>query len=210
MKHIVQKHKIFWSERSTLGQGLLGLFFLVISLGVNYYANLYASISVSNIATDIILDNLPVMDMSFIFIYGALVFIIILAALLIYEPKHLPFVLKSIALFLLVRSFFMILTHLAPPISASDGYGIDELRIVSSGDDLFFSAHTGLPFMLALIYWRRGFWKWFFLVSTFVGASSVLLGHLHYSIDVFSAFFIAYGIYQIALYMFKKDYELFA
>lgn len=210
MKRIVQKHKVFWSKRSTLGQGLLGLLFLGISLGINYYANLYASISVSNIATDIILDNVPVMNMSFVFVYGALAFLVVLTALLLYEPKHIPFVLKSIALFLLVRSFFIILTHLAPPISVSDGYGIDELRVVSSGDDLFFSAHTGLPFMLALIYWKRGFWKWFFLISTLVGAASVLLGHLHYSIDVFSAFFIAFGIYQIAVHIFRKDYELFA
>lgn len=207
---LLQKHKQFWFQKESLIQGLVGLFFLGVSLLINYFANLYASISVSNIATDIILDNLPVMDMSFIFIYGALLFIIILAILLLSEPKHLPFVLKSIALFLVTRSFFMILTHLAPPITGSNGYGIDELRVISSGDDLFFSAHAGLPFMLALIYWKRDFWKWFFLISTVVGATSVLLGHLHYSIDVFSAFFIAFGIYQIALHIFRKDYELFA
>jgi hypothetical protein len=33
----------------------------------------------------------------------------------------------------------------------------------------------------------------------------VLLGHLHYSIDVLSAFFISYGIYRIAEIIFHKD-----
>ncbi|MEI6479810.1 MAG: phosphatase PAP2-related protein [bacterium] len=210
MKNIVHKHKAFWFQKESLIQGLVGLLLLFVSLFVNYYANIYASISASNVATDIILDNLPVVDMSFIFIYGALAFLVVLASLLIYEPKYIPFVLKSISLFLVVRSFFMILTHLAPPVAGTPGYGIDGLSIVSSGDDLFFSAHTGLPFMLSLVYWNRGFWRWFFLASTFVGAISVLLGHLHYSIDVFAAFFIAFGIYRISLSIFKKDYELFA
>jgi hypothetical protein len=38
----------------------------------------------------------------------------------------------------------------------------------------------------------------------------VLLSHLHYSIDVFAAFFITYSIYHIALKLFDRDYEFFA
>ena len=210
MKEVLQKHKSFWFQRPSLMRGLIGLLFLAASLFVNYFANIYTSISASNVVTDLILDRLPIVDMSFMFIYGALLFLIILVMLLLYEPKDFPFVLKSIALFVVIRSFFMVLTHLAPPIAGAQGYGIKGLDVISSGDDLFFSAHTGLPFMLALIYWRRPFWKYFFLVSTITGAVSVLLGHLHYSIDVFSAFFIAFGIYNIARKFFAKDYELFA
>lgn len=210
MKEVLQKHKAFWFQRPSLTRGLIGLLFLAASLFVNYFANIYTSITASNVVTDLILDRLPLVDMSFMFIYGALLFLIILVMLLLYEPKDFPFVLKSIALFVIIRSFFMVLTHLAPPIAGTQGYGIKGLDVISSGDDLFFSAHTGLPFMLALIYWKRTFWKYFFLVSTITGAISVLLGHLHYSIDVFSAFFIAFGIYNIARKIFPKDYALFS
>ena len=34
----------------------------------------------------------------------------------------------------------------------------------------------------------------------------VLLGHFHYSIDVFAAFFIAYGIADLAKKFFAKEY----
>jgi len=37
----------------------------------------------------------------------------------------------------------------------------------------------------------------------------VLLGHIHYSIDVFSAFFITYSIFHMAKYLFKNEFKLF-
>lgn len=39
-------------------------------------------------------------------------------------------------------------------------------------------------------------------------AALVLLGHLHYSIDVFAAFFIVYVIFIIAKRVFKGEYEM--
>ena len=182
---------------------------LIVALVTNYYANVYTSITASNSVTDLILDRIPVVDVHYVFIYGAGFFILALIAFLMYEPRDIPFVVKSIALFLVVRSFFMILTHIAPPIVGSHGYGYSALDVVSSGDDLFFSAHAGLPFMLMLIYWKRLWLRSFYAISTLIGAGSVLLGHLHYSIDVFSAFFIAYGIYMISTKFFDKDLELF-
>jgi membrane-associated phospholipid phosphatase len=41
-----------------------------------------------------------------------------------------------------------------------------------------------------------------------VGSVAEIFGHLHYSIDVFSAFFIAYGVFEIAKKIFKKEYLL--
>jgi membrane-associated phospholipid phosphatase len=78
-----------------------------------------------------------------------------------------------------------------------------------SGDDLFFSAHTGLPFLMAIIFWRNKLLKYFFLACTLIGGTAVILGHLHYSIDVFSALFIAFGIFHISKFFFPKDYRLF-
>jgi membrane-associated phospholipid phosphatase len=41
-----------------------------------------------------------------------------------------------------------------------------------------------------------------------IGSVAVIVGHLHYSIDVFSAYFIAFGIFEIAKKIFKKEYGL--
>ena len=46
------------------------------------------------------------------------------------------------------------------------------------------------------------------LVASLVFGTAVLLGHLHYSIDVFSAFFITYAIFHLAIWLFPKDYGL--
>ena len=37
----------------------------------------------------------------------------------------------------------------------------------------------------------------------------VLVGHLHYSIDVFAAFFITYGIHDLAKFLFSQELHVF-
>ncbi len=61
---------------------------------------------------------------------------------------------------------------------------------------------------MALIFWNDKFWRRIFLVLSFVFAASVLLSHVHYSIDVFAAPFITYGIFKIAAKFFPRDYSL--
>jgi membrane-associated phospholipid phosphatase len=61
---------------------------------------------------------------------------------------------------------------------------------------------------MALILWDNRLLRYIFLCASVVFGVVVLLGHLHYSIDVFAAFFITYGIYQIATKLFKKELHL--
>jgi membrane-associated phospholipid phosphatase len=65
-----------------------------------------------------------------------------------------------------------------------------------------------VPFLLGLIYWDNKILRLIFIATSVVFGTTVLLGHTHYSIDVFAAFFITYSIFHIALYLFKKDWEL--
>ena len=208
MKALFNRHKLFWLQKSLVISVLAGFLFLAAGIGATYYANSYATIRASNSVTDILLDNLPVVNVDFVFNEGALIFIAVLAIIALHEPRRLPFMLKSAALFLLVRSIFMTLTHLAPPPQQSYIDTSDIIRKISSGDDLFFSGHTGLPFLFALTFWNDKLLRYFFLLSTAIGGVSVLLGHLHYSIDVFSALFIAFGIFHAAKGMFSKNYSL--
>jgi len=209
MRKLFEKHKKLWSQKSFFLNVFLGMILFFISLFTTYYANIFTLAHASNTATDLLLDNLPVINVDFIFSEGALIFIAIVGLILFYEPRLIPFLIKSVALFILVRALFMILTHLAAPAEQSYRDTTELINRMSSGDDLFFSAHTGMPFLLALMFWEKKYFRYFFLFSTLVGASAVILGHLHYSIDVFSAFFISYGIFHIAKKIFYKDYKRF-
>ncbi len=209
MNRLFEKHKFQWSQRSFLFSALLAFLFFVLSLVINHLAGNYADKMASNSVTDIILDNLPVVNVNGIFIYGAILFGVFIVILLIWEPKQIPFIIKSVALFYLVRAIFVSLTHIGPILQQAPPVSNIILNSLTFGADYFFSGHTGLPFLMALSFWSNKYLRSIFLVSSFIFGASALLGHYHYSIDVFAAFFIAYSIFHIAQWLFAKDYRLF-
>jgi hypothetical protein len=112
------------------------------------------------------------------------------------------------ALFLLVRAVFVALTHMAPsPIDPQQPAPF--FNSIFYGSDLFFSGHTGLPFLAALAFWYIVPWRIFYLALTAFFGVVVLLGHYHYSIDVLAALFITHGIFQTSCWLFGRDYALF-
>ena len=205
------KHKIYFSDKTFLISMCVGILLLLGSFVVNFYAGTYASEKAGNPVQDIILSNIPVFNVSVFFVYGPAILWIFVTILCIHEPKRFPLVIKSIALFILIRSFFITLTHIGPfPDQTYINYlSHDFIGKFTFGGDLFFSAHTGLPFLMALVFWKDMKLRLFFIAAAVFFGVIVLLGHLHYSIDVASAFFITYTIYHLALRMFKKDAELF-
>lgn len=188
-----------------------GVLLLGFSIFINYFAQAFAVTHASNSVSDIILDNLPAKNVDIIFLEGMLLFIGLVIIICLHKPSRVPFVLKASALFIFTRALFITLTHLAPPAHQTVVNAISfwERLISGSGDDLFFSAHTGFPFLMALVFWDNRPLRWLFLATSVFFGFAVLLGHLHYSIDVFSAFFITYGIFNLAKFFFKKDYKLF-
>jgi hypothetical protein len=187
----------------------VGFLFLILSLCANYIAGTYATERASNAVTDIILSNIPVFDVDTIFVYGPILLWIGIALLLFSEPKWLPFSLKSISIFILIRSFFISLTHIGPfpsQIAIDSNFFLNKTAF---GGDLFFSGHTGIPFLMALLFWSYPRLRVTFFLASLIFGVSVILGHLHYSIDVFSAYFITYGIYHICQIIFPKDFTLF-
>ncbi len=209
MNRLFEKHKFQWSQKSFLFSALLAFLFLASSLVINYAAGNYATEKASNSVTDIILDNLPVVDVDGIFVYGAILFGVFLIILLIKEPKQIPFIIKSAALFYFIRAIFISLTHLGPIFQQAPLVSNILSRNLIFGADYFFSGHTGLPFLMALMFWNNKYLRGIFLATSFIFGASALLGHFHYSIDVFAAFFITYGIFHIARWLFVKDYRLF-
>ncbi len=211
MQNIFNQYKILAAQKSFFLQLITSVALFVLSLSFNYYANNYTATHIGTPISDLILDHIPTFKVDDIFYEGGLLIAAFVAFLSLTKPRRIPFVLKSVGVFFCVRSFFLILTHLSPPLHAATLPTSNFLeRLVSgSGDDLFFSGHTGFPFLMALLFWQNKNLKIIFVVATLIFAGAALLGHLHYSIDVFSAFFITYGIYQISSILFKTDKQLF-
>ncbi len=177
--------------------------FLVFSLTVNYYAVRYATERAGPSIPDTLFSLLPRLDMSFTDYYVALYLQYVVFLLVVLMPKYSVFFMKCLALLILVRSFFVNLTQLGIP----EGV-VPTVSFFTQGGDLFFSGHTALPFLVALIFWDIKLIRIIFIsLSVFMGVS-VILGHYHYSIDVFAAPFITYGVFVIAKTFFKKDYAL--
>lgn len=211
MKNILKRYRFLKSDRVFLIQLLSAIALFAISLYFNYAANNYTARLSGSAVHDIILDHLPTLQVDDIFYEGGLMLAAFVAIIGLYKPHRAPFILKSLAIFFATRSFFLILTHLAPPahaITLPTGNFLERL-VSGSGDDLFFSGHTGFPFLMALLFWDDKILRYVFLATTLVFGIAALLGHLHYSIDVFSALFITYGIFQITKFFFKKDYKFF-
>ena len=162
---LIAKHKFHWSRKEFLFSAISAFLLLAGSLFINYTAGNYANKMASNGVTDIILDNVPIIDVDGIFVYGAVLFGLFIVIVLIKEPKQIPFIIKSIALFVFVRSIFISLTHLGPIIQQLPPDPNIFYRNLVFGADYFFSGHTGLPFLMALAYWGNKYLRYIFIAT---------------------------------------------
>ena len=115
------------------------------------------------------------------------------------RPDKLMIALQAYGLMVIFRTIAMYLVPLEAPetlLSLNDPF----VQFFGKGEvltkDLFFSGHTGTLFLLFLLTENKKL-KVIFLISTLVVGSAVLLQHVHYSIDVFIAPFVAYSSFRI-------------
>ena len=209
-RELARRYRRYISELEIRRSILSSIAVFAFSVGISSYAIQYATEKASNPVSDIILSNTSPRDVDGLFVFGTIMLIAYIALLLLAHPKRIPFVLYSLALFFFIRSAFITFTHVGPfpvPPVGNDWGSLARHFLFSS--DLFFSAHTGAPFLLALIFWRDRVLRGAFLAWSVFLAMVVLLGHLHYTIDVASAYFITFTIYCIAEYLFPKARALF-
>jgi hypothetical protein len=131
----------------------------------------------------------------------ALIYIGLIAAIvyLLRHPATLLVAMQAYALMVVFRIIAMSLMPLEPPPSMLplndplvELFGTGRLLT----KDLFFSGHTSTLFLLFLVT-PRGVLKAVFLACTVVVACCVLVQHVHYSVDVFVAPFVAYASVRI-------------
>lgn len=182
---------------------LFSILFLIVSLILNYFAGNYVSGTIGAVAPDLILDHLPTLDLDIIFIYGAVLVIAILFIYpLFFKVHELHKVISQFSLLVMIRSIFICFTHLQLPLNALKFKVPFLLPFLSLQNDLFFSGHTAFPFLGFLLF--KGKIRYFFLASSLVMGAVVLFMHVHYTIDVLSAFFITYGSFKIGEWFFNK------
>ena len=184
---------------------ILALVLLFVAIRIQLSALNYTTELSAITVPDIILDHIPALDLSSIFVYGIIsVYAIAILYFLLFKIKEAHIVISQFSLLLLIRSFFLILTHLGQPARAIVLTNLPFFyNLLNFRNDLFFSMHTAAPFLFYLIFRKEKIGK-FFLIMSFVMAFTVLFMHVHYSIDVFAAFFITFGSYKIGEYLIKR------
>ena len=191
----------------------VALLILALSLIFQFYAGAYSDHAATQYVGDLLLDNLPIVNLNFIIVEGALLAILFSVILIAVKPRYLVFTIKTVAVFLALRSVFVAVTHLGIyPGQVVPGPGFFDQLYVAFGLETgyFFSAHTGLPILMALIFWDEKVFRSLYLALAVVFGISVLLAHVHYSIDVLAAPFMTYSIFKLSEYLFKEDRELIA
>lgn len=210
MSQLISRHKLHWAEKSFVISTVWGAVLLAVGIVVNTLANKYAILTGKNPVTDIVLNNVRIFDVDWIINYSPLLIIIFVFIILMMRPSAIPFTIKSLALFIIIRAGFISLTHLGQfepqLILPTTGF----LNFLGGGNTggLFFSGHTGAPFLVALIFWDNKILRFGFIAFAIVLGTAMLLAHLHYTIDVVGAFFITPTIFYLAVKFFKKDYRL--
>jgi len=133
--------------------------------------------------------------------------IILFLSTILMKPFKLMLALQTYGLMVIFRAIAMYLTPLNPPngiILLDDPF----VQFFGQGEiltkDLFFSGHTATLSLLFLLTDNKKL-RMIFLASTIVVGACVLFQKVHYSIDVFAAFFFAFLVFRIINYFHRTE-----
>jgi len=182
----------------------LSLVAVGIAALIDYSCGKYVSTAKVAHVSDLILDHFGPIDMTILFVYGylTLVFTLMLYPLVLHIGT-LHIVISQFSLLVVLRSLFIIFTHLQPPPDVISVHFPGIFQNLSFQNDMFFSGHTAIPFLGFLLFRKSGI-RYFFLVGSIFMGVAVLAMHLHYSIDVFAAFFITWTSYRMGDYALER------
>ena len=182
---------------------LLSLIIVVIATFLDYFSGVYVSSAKTAHVPDLILDHIGPVNVGFLYVYGYMALCsLLLLYPLFFHIRILHIVVSQFSFLIMLRAIFLIFTHLETPPTAIPVHFPWMFQGLSFQNDMFFSGHTAVPFLGFLLY--KGWLKYFFLCGSILMGTVVLITHMHYSIDVFSAFFITYCCHKIGTVMIDK------
>ena len=177
----------------------LGFLALVAGLGLNVISQTYLHNYISEgkalpMLSDLILDHLPVINVSIIYDIVALIPIILIIIYMLTKNNYnrIPFILLMVGIFYIVRGVFIVLTPFGNPpmFNGSDplfhGFANYELGVYPSG-------HAGVVFLFLLLV-KDKIYRWIIGICLIIVIISLFLAHGHYSIDILSGIFFSYAI----------------
>ena len=146
------------------------------------------------VLSDMILDKIPVINVTIIYDIFAIIPIVLAVVYIIHKRDYnrIPFIFLMIGIFYIVRGIFIVLTPFGNPpmFNGSDplfhGFANYELGVYPSG-------HAGNVFLILLLVTNRTY-KWLIGICLIVVILALFLAHGHYSIDILSGLFFAYAI----------------
>jgi len=177
----------------------IGVTTMIIGTQLNYVSQTYLHYYSNDgknlpMLSDLILDNIPLWDIDYIYDIFAIVSVLIFIFYIIHknEFRKVPYFLLLNGIFQIVRAVFIILTPLGNPPNFDgsedifNGFSKYELGVYPSG-------HIGTSFLYFLFVDNKTY-KSLLLICVITITGALFLSRAHYSIDVLSGIFFAYAI----------------
>jgi membrane-associated phospholipid phosphatase len=197
-KNLSYNHQSFLPVLKS-GHLYIGIAALLAGILLNNASQAYLHIYMSEgkslpVLSDLILDKLPVINVSLIYDIVAVIPIVLAVVYIIHKRDYnrVPFIFLMIGIFYIVRGIFIVLTPFGNPpmFNGSDplfhGFANYELGVYPSG-------HAGNVFLILLLMNSRVY-RWIIGICLIVVILALFLAHAHYSIDILSGLFFAYAI----------------
>jgi len=181
---------------------ILSFLFLVATLFL--LANFLNYVETRNgiVLPDPLLRLFPPVDLTWL-TFGIIYFSLLMTIfLLAKKPESILLTIQTYVLIIVVRMVMMYVVPFNPPknmLVLNDPF----VQFFGTGQmltkDLFFSGHTAIMFLFFLVAESKKIKK--ILISlTIIVAASVLIQHVHYTVDVLVAPFVTYGCYSAVKY----------
>lgn len=208
---LANSYKTLFQNRTFVWSVVTGVLLIIAGGVFTSLAQKFTNVAPGSAVGDILLDAIPAFPYPDLIVYfviwGSMLVAFSILIIALFNPKYLPASLKTVGLLYIIRAAFISMTHLkVPPEKATVAAQNSFVDLIYNSNDLFFSGHVALPLVAAFIFWQVKSIRIYLLIAAVVMAVGVLWSKSHYSIDVFAAPFMAYGIVVISRWLFKKDF----